>query len=149
MRLRNFSSSTRTRSTPTIPGGWRRWLPKPGNRLSAIAMRRRPGGRRRFSLSAYLPRTACTTAAGRGPWRSHVGGEARSAASLLAMPWPIDDQRDQDPVVHLVGPDLRPRVRERLWLERSIAKRHGLGCFADYFADRRAQGWGLNRLAHE
>src|ERR1700738_5170839 len=65
------------------------------------------------------------------------------------MPWPIDDRRDQDPVLHLAGPDLRRHVRERLLLERSIAKRHGFGCFADYFAHRRAQGWGLNRLAHE
>jgi hypothetical protein len=65
------------------------------------------------------------------------------------MPWPIDDQRDQDPAVYLVGPDYRKQVRERLLLERSIAKRHGFACFADYFAHRRAQGWGLNRLAHE
>ena len=41
------------------------------------------------------------------------------------------------------------QVRERLLLERRIAMRHGFGCFADYFADRRVQGWGLNRLARE
>jgi hypothetical protein len=65
------------------------------------------------------------------------------------MQWPIDDQRDQDPAVFPLGRGARVQVRERLLLERSIAKRHGFACFADYFVDRRAQGWGLNRLAHE
>ncbi len=65
------------------------------------------------------------------------------------MPWPIDDQRDQDPAVSLVGADHRRQIRERLLLERSIAERHGFAFFADYFADRRRKDWGLNRLAHE
>jgi len=59
------------------------------------------------------------------------------------MRWPIDDRSDQD--LAAVG----KQVRERLLLERSIARRHGFACFADYFVARRERGWGLDRLAHE
>ncbi|MHB8589400.1 MAG: hypothetical protein ACYDA0_11180 [Candidatus Dormibacteraceae bacterium] len=65
------------------------------------------------------------------------------------MRWPIDDQGDQDLAGYLFGLGIGRQVRERLLLERSIANRHGFDCFADYFAARRARGWGLDRLAQE
>jgi len=65
------------------------------------------------------------------------------------MRWPIDDRSDQDFASYLVGLGARKQIRERLLLERSIARRHGFACFADYFTARRACGWGLDRLAHE
>ncbi len=63
------------------------------------------------------------------------------------MRWPIDDRREQDLAEHLTG--VGRQVRERLILERSIARSHGFACFADYFTARRAEGWGLDRLAQE
>jgi hypothetical protein len=65
------------------------------------------------------------------------------------MRWPIDDKRDYDPNGSLFRVDLQRQVRERLALERRIAKRLGFACFADYYAARRAEGWGLDRLARE
>jgi hypothetical protein len=65
------------------------------------------------------------------------------------VPWPRDDNRDEDPATATLPPALGRHVRERLVLERRIARRFGFLCFADYYADRRAQGWGLNRLARE
>jgi hypothetical protein len=65
------------------------------------------------------------------------------------MRWPIDDQSDQDLAGYLFELGVGKQVRERLFLERSIAKRHGFACFADYFVARRSQGWGLDRLAQE
>ena len=65
------------------------------------------------------------------------------------MRWPIDDRSDQDLAGYLVGLGAGKQIRERLMLERSIARRHGYACFADYFTARRARGWGLDRLAHE
>jgi hypothetical protein len=65
------------------------------------------------------------------------------------MRWPIDDNGDHDLTGYLFRLGLGRQVRERLLLERSIARRLGHACFADYYAARRAQGWGLDRLAHE
>jgi hypothetical protein len=65
------------------------------------------------------------------------------------MPWPIDDQPDEDPSVYLMKPSLTRPARARLQLEREIARGHGFACFADYYADRRSRGWGLDRLARE
>lgn len=65
------------------------------------------------------------------------------------MPWPIDDRPDEDPAHYALPPALGRQVRDRLLLERRIARLHGFACFADYYADRRAMGWGLNRLARE
>jgi hypothetical protein len=65
------------------------------------------------------------------------------------MRWPIDDNSEQDLAGYLDPHGLHKQVRERLLLERSIARRHGFACFADYYAARRARGWGLNRLAQE
>jgi hypothetical protein len=65
------------------------------------------------------------------------------------MRWPIDDNGDHDLTGYLFRLGLGRQVRERLLLERSIAKRLGFACFADYYAARRAQGWGLDRLAQE
>ncbi|HVS49018.1 MAG TPA: hypothetical protein VHJ99_08960 [Candidatus Dormibacteraeota bacterium] len=65
------------------------------------------------------------------------------------MRWPIDDNSDQDLGAYLFRPGLGKQVRERLLLERSIAKRHGFACFADYYMARRARGWGMNRLAQD
>lgn len=65
------------------------------------------------------------------------------------MRWPIDDNVDHDLAGYLFRLGLGRQVRERLLLERSIAKRLGFACFADYYAARRAQGWGLDRLAQE
>src|SRR4030088_3138785 len=65
------------------------------------------------------------------------------------MRWPIDDKKDYDPNGALFRIDLQRQIRERLALERRIAKRLGFACFADYYAARRAQGWGLDRLAQE
>lgn len=62
------------------------------------------------------------------------------------MSWPIDDRtRDLDAAQAV----LSAPIRERLALERRLAERFGFACFADYFADRRARAWGLDRLAHE
>ena len=60
------------------------------------------------------------------------------------MHWPIDVQSDRAP-----GAVPNSRARARLELERSIATVHGFACFADYFADRRRRGWGIDRLARE
>jgi len=68
---------------------------------------------------------------------------------LHGMRWPIDDNGDHDLTGYLFRLGLGRQVRERLLLERSIAKRLGFACFADYYAARRAQGWGLDRLAQE
>lgn len=65
------------------------------------------------------------------------------------MRWPIDDNSDQDLAGYLHPNGLGKQVRQRLLLERSIARRHGFACFADYYVARRARGWGLNRLAQE
>jgi hypothetical protein len=65
------------------------------------------------------------------------------------MRWPIDDQGDQDLAGRLFSLGVGRQVRERLLLERSIARRHGFRCFADYFTARRRRGWGLDRLAQE
>ena len=65
------------------------------------------------------------------------------------MRWPIDDNGDHDLAGYLFRLGLGRQVRERLLLERRIAKQHGFACFADYYAARRAQGWGLDRLAQE
>lgn len=65
------------------------------------------------------------------------------------MRWPIDDQSDQDLAGYLFGLGVGKQVRERLLLERSIARRHGFACFADYYGARRERGWGLDRLAQE
>src|ERR1700687_2910547 len=65
------------------------------------------------------------------------------------MRWPIDDNSDQDLAGYLYPNGLGKQVRQRLLLERSIARRHGFACFADYYVARRARGWGLNRLAQE
>ena len=65
------------------------------------------------------------------------------------MPWPIDDYRGDEPLADLLSRNLGSHVRDRLLLERSIAARHGFACFADYYAARRAEGWGLNRLARD
>lgn len=65
------------------------------------------------------------------------------------MHWPIDDRGDQDPAVYLYANGVGRQVRERLILERAIAIRHGFACFLDYYAARRGQGWGLDRLARE
>jgi len=65
------------------------------------------------------------------------------------MRWPIDDNGDHDLTGYLFRLGLGRQVRERLLLERSIARRLGYSCFADYFAARRAQGWGLDRFAQE
>jgi hypothetical protein len=65
------------------------------------------------------------------------------------MRWPIDDQSDQDLAGYLFDLGVGKQVRERLFLERSIARRHGFACFADYFVARRARGWGLDRLAQQ
>lgn len=65
------------------------------------------------------------------------------------MRWPIDDNSDRDLGAYLFQPGLGKQVRERLLLERSIAKRHGFACFADYYMARRARGWGMNRLAQD
>src|ERR1700676_496 len=70
-------------------------------------------------------------------------------AFFTHMRWPIDDRSDQDLAGYLFGLGVGKQVRERLLLERSIARRHGFACFADYFTARRARGWGLDRLAHE
>ena len=56
---------------------------------------------------------------------------------------------DQDLAGRLFSLRVGRQVRERLLLERSIAKRHGFLCFADYFRARRQRGWGLDRLAQE
>ena len=71
------------------------------------------------------------------------------AISLRDVRWPIDDRSDQDLAGHLFGLGFGRQVRERLLLERSIARSHGYACFADYFMARRERGWGLDRLAHE
>ncbi|MDQ6771659.1 MAG: hypothetical protein M3024_01515 [Candidatus Dormibacteraeota bacterium] len=65
------------------------------------------------------------------------------------MAWPIDDGSD-DGWPHF-GPraGLTRPARERLALERRIALSLGFRCFADYYSDRRARGWGLNRLSRE
>ena len=65
------------------------------------------------------------------------------------MRWPIDDKTEQDLAGRLFGPRVGKQVQERLLLERSIAKRHGFLCFADYYIARRRCGWGLDRLALE
>ena len=65
------------------------------------------------------------------------------------MRWPIDDNSDQDLAGYLYPNGLGKQVRQRLLLERSIARRHGFACFADYYVARRARGWGMNRLAQE
>src|SRR5258708_13298023 len=65
------------------------------------------------------------------------------------MRWPIDDNGDHDLAGYLFRLGLGRQVRERLLLERRIAKRHGFACFADYYTARRARGWGLDRLAQE
>src|SRR5258708_34394489 len=64
------------------------------------------------------------------------------------MRWPIDDNGDHDLAGYLFRLGLGRQVRERLLLERRIAKRHGFACFADYYTARRARGWGLDRLRH-
>lgn len=68
---------------------------------------------------------------------------------LHGMRWPIDDNGDHDLAGYLFRLGLGRQVRERLLLERRIAKRHGFACFADYYTARRARGWGLDRLAQE
>lgn len=65
------------------------------------------------------------------------------------MPWPLDDEPDRDPATHAFSPGLTKPARDRLVLERRIARRMGFSCFADYYADRRGLGWGINRLARE
>jgi hypothetical protein len=65
------------------------------------------------------------------------------------MRWPIDDKSDQELAGHLLALRVGKQVRERLFLEHSIARRHGFACFADYFAARRTRGWGLDRLAQD
>jgi hypothetical protein len=65
------------------------------------------------------------------------------------MRWPVDDMADQDLAGRLFILRVGRQARERLLLERSIAKRHGFLCFADYFRARRQRGWGLDRLAQE
>ena len=65
------------------------------------------------------------------------------------MRWPIDDNGDHDLASYLFRLGLGRQVRERLLLERSIAEGLGFACFEDYYAARRAQGWGLDRLAQE
>jgi hypothetical protein len=69
--------------------------------------------------------------------------------SCTHMRWPIDDTTDQDLAGRLFNLGVGRQVRERLLLERSIAKRHGFLCFADYYMARRRRGWGLDRLAQE
>jgi hypothetical protein len=66
--------------------------------------------------------------------------------SFTHMRWPIDDRSDQDLAGYLFGLGVGKQVRERLLLERSIARRHGFACFADYFMARRARGWGTGWL---
>jgi hypothetical protein len=65
------------------------------------------------------------------------------------MRWPIDDRSDQDLTGYMFDLGLGKQARDRLLLERSIARRHGFACFADYFIARRERGWGLDRLAQE
>jgi hypothetical protein len=55
--------------------------------------------------------------------------------------WPVDDLSEQDLASHLVDLGVGKQVRERLLLERSIVRRHGFACFADFFTARRALGW--------
>jgi hypothetical protein len=53
------------------------------------------------------------------------------------MRWPIDDKTEQDLAGRLFSVRVGKQVQERLLLERSIAKRHGFLCFADYYMARR------------
>src|SRR5258708_8735044 len=69
--------------------------------------------------------------------------------SFTDMRWPIDDRTDHDLAGRLFGLGVRRQVRERLLLERSIARRHGFACFPDYFMARRERGWGLDPPARE
>jgi hypothetical protein len=81
---------------------------------------------------------------------TNVGFIAGNTAPLQSsMAWPIDNKAGKEAVDYLADPLLQRRVRERLQEEHGIAVRMGFGCFAEYFADRRARGWGLNRLARE
>lgn len=65
------------------------------------------------------------------------------------MRWTTDAIAGADPSVVPLPRGADRRMRERLVLERRIALEHGFACFADYFADRRGRGWGLDRLARE
>ncbi len=65
------------------------------------------------------------------------------------MRWPIDDRPEQDPAGYALAPPLTRAARERLVLERSIARRLGFACFAEYYRQRRSLGWGINRLRRE
>ncbi len=65
------------------------------------------------------------------------------------MRWPIDDRPEQDPAGYSLEPPLTRAARERLVLERAIARRLGFTCFAEYYRQRRSLGWGINRLTRE
>jgi hypothetical protein len=54
------------------------------------------------------------------------------------MRWPIDDQGDQDLAGYLFDLGVGKQVRERLFLERSMAQQQGFACFVDYVVARRA-----------
>ena len=56
----------------------------------------------------------------------------------------VTSQPSTPPSVRRLGRRLR-----QLRLEREIANRLGFDSFGDYFADRRARGWGYARISRE